>query len=80
MFKQTFIWQNKLKQMKTRGEKKERILSFNSAYQQKLMSTGKKLHERQKQPQKSKQTKILKTVLKSSKFLFATFHDTNDSG
>lgn len=48
MFKQTFIWQNKLKQMKTRGKKKERILSFNSAYQQKLMSTGKKLHERQK--------------------------------
>lgn len=48
MFKQTFIWQNKLKQMKTRGGKKERILSFNSAYQQKLMSTGKKLHERQK--------------------------------
>lgn len=47
MFRQTFIWQNKLKQMKTRG-KKERILSFNSAYQQKLMSTGKKLHERQK--------------------------------
>lgn len=48
MFKQTFIWQNKLKQMKTRGGEKERILSFNSAYQQKLMSTGKKLHERQK--------------------------------
>lgn len=41
MFRQTFIWQNKLKQMKTRGEKKERILSFNSAYQQKLMSMGK---------------------------------------